>query len=120
MNTNLSRHAKQRMTERGIDAALLNKALEHADIERPAIGNCRLYRVTKRLSKSLGDERLSRFAVIWSDDTAQVVTVVLHHEGQAGAIYRRRTFPKPFRRNRRRQTPRQGWVSSVARRRNWS
>ena len=114
MDTHLSHHAKQRMKERGIDVALLSRILAHSDIERPASGNCRLYRVTKRLSEALGDERMSRFAVIWSDDSGQVVTVVRHHKGQSGRVYRRRNFPKLFRRCKRRGASRECWLSSLA------
>jgi hypothetical protein len=120
MNLNLSHHAEVRMKERGVDAGLLKRILDHADIERPTVGNCRLYRVTKQMSQALGDERMSRFAVIWSDDTGKIVTVVRHEEGHAGAMYRRRSFPKAFRQQRRRVSRRSGWLSSIAGRRSWS
>lgn len=120
MNLNLSHHAEVRMKERGIDRVLLKRILEHADIERPTVGNSRLYRVTKQTSQALGDERMSRFAVIWSDDTGKIVTVVRHEEGNGGAMYRRRSFPKTFRQQRRRVSHRNGWLNAIAGRRSWS
>jgi len=91
METDLSNHAKRRMKDRGIGREYLDLILDHADIERPANGNCRLYRVTKRMAQTLGDERLARFAVIWSDDGGHVVTAVPIACGRAGARYRRRS-----------------------------
>ena len=90
MNCQLSRHADRRMKQRGVSEAFLNDILENADVERPANDNCRLYRVTRRLARSLGDDRLARFSVIWSDDRGQVVTVVPVFRGRAGAPYRKR------------------------------
>lgn len=90
METILSHHAARRMKQRGICADFLAKILEHADIERPANDNCRLYRVTKRAAQKIGDDRLARFAVIWSDDSGMVVTVARLREGRPGRAYRHR------------------------------
>ena len=78
------------MRQRGISSPFLAKILENANVERPASDNCRLYRVTKDLAEVLGDDRLAKFAVIWSDDHGLVVTVVPISRGRAGAAYRKR------------------------------
>jgi hypothetical protein len=90
MDQQVSRHALSRMKQRGVSHGFLTEILDNADVERPANDNCRLYRVSRRLASSLGDDRLSRFAVIWSDDTGQIVTVVPIFGGRAGANYRKR------------------------------
>jgi hypothetical protein len=90
MDHPISRHADRRMKQRGISWSFLTKILDNADVERPANDNCRLYRVTKDIARALGDDRLSKFAVIWSDDTGRVVTVVPIARGRAGARYRNR------------------------------
>lgn len=90
MNYHLTRHATRRMQQRGVSTTFLNAILENADVERPANDNCRLYRVTRRLARCLGDDRLARFSVIWSDDNGEIVTVVPVFQGRAGAPYRRR------------------------------
>lgn len=85
----ISKHAIRRMQQRGITKNFLTQILNHADIERPANDNCRLYRVSKREAVALGNERLSRVAIILSDDSAQIVTVVPISRGRRGAIYRK-------------------------------
>jgi len=90
MDHQLSRHASRRMKQRGVATSFLFDILDNADVERAANDNCRLYRVTKSLARSLGNDRLSRFAIIWSDDTGQIVTVVPVVRGRAGAPYRKR------------------------------
>lgn len=90
MSTHISRHAFRRMDQRGVSGQFLEQILDHADVERFANDNWRLYRVTKAIAQSLGNDRLARYAVIWSDDTAQVVTVVPIHSGRAGSYYRKR------------------------------
>lgn len=89
MNLELSQHARCRMQQRGISSGFLESLLEHADVERPSTDSCRVYRVSKRRARDLGNERLGRFAVIWSDTTGQVVTVLPLKAGRAGASYRR-------------------------------
>jgi hypothetical protein len=78
------------MRQRGLSAPFLSRILENADVERPANDNCRLYRMTKNLARALGDDRLARFAVIWSDDSGRVVTIVPISRGRMGARYRKR------------------------------
>lgn len=89
MDLNITRHARQRMQQRGVSLPFLHKFLDHADVERPSTANCRLYRVTRKRAKALGDDRLGRFAIIWSDDSGQIVTVLPISSTRAGAPYRR-------------------------------
>ena len=89
MNTQLSNHARLRTQQRGVSPSFLERILENADVERAAGDNCRLYRVARSQARALGDERLAHFAVIWSDDTGGVVTVLPIAAGRAGARYRR-------------------------------
>ncbi|MFT3810756.1 MAG: hypothetical protein QM698_12625 [Micropepsaceae bacterium] len=90
MRLEISDHASRRMRQRGVNMAFLERLLACADIERPANDNCRLYRVSRKLAQSLGDERLARFAVVYSDQTGKYVTVAPIHSGRKGVIYRRR------------------------------
>jgi hypothetical protein len=90
MDEQISIHATLRMRQRGISTPFLAKILNYANVERPANDNCRLYRVTKDLARALGDDRLARFAVIWSDDHGRVVTIVPISRGRVGASYRKR------------------------------
>ena len=89
MTPSTSFHASQRMQQRGITPNFLARILEHADIERAAGDNCRLYRVARSQARALGDDRLSRFAVILSDTSGAVVTVLPVTSGRSGARYRR-------------------------------
>ncbi len=89
MDCQLSRHASRRMQQRGVSPTFLVEILDNADVECPANDNCRLYRVTRELARSLGNDRLSRFAIIWSDDSGKVVTVVPVVRGRSGRSYRR-------------------------------
>ncbi len=73
----LSRHARTRCAQRGVRPDFLTHILEHADIHRPAGGNCRLERVSRQKALALNlDDKLGRYAVIVSDTTAEIVTVM--------------------------------------------
>jgi hypothetical protein len=86
-----SEHSLRRSAQRGVTNGFIEAILTHADIERPIGDNCRLVRVSRLRSQRLNiDDRLGRYAVIWSDDTARVVTIMPVHEGAAGRPYRRR------------------------------
>lgn len=87
-----SEHSQKRGAQRGATGAFIEAILKHGDIERPIGDNCRLVRVSRQRSQSLNiDDRLGRYAVILSDDTARIVTVMPLHDGAAGRRYRRRT-----------------------------
>lgn len=86
----LSRHDRTRCQQRGVPLHFLATILDHADIDQPIGSNCRVLRVSRKRAHSLNrDDRLGRYAVIWSDSTAQIVTVMPLHRGQTGARYRR-------------------------------
>lgn len=76
----LSRHALKRCAQRGIRPDFITAILEHADIQRPAGRNCRLERVSLAKAQALNlDDRLGRYALIVSDTTAEIVTVMPLH-----------------------------------------
>jgi DNA-binding protein H-NS len=69
-------HSQRRAAQRGVTNRFVNAILAHADVDRPIGGNCRLLRVSRQRSTTLNiDDRLGRYALIWSDTTAQIVTV---------------------------------------------
>lgn len=71
----LSHHASLRCQQRGIRHDLLSDLLFHADIEFHVGNNCRLIRVSRSHAvRERLDQRLSRYAVIVSDDSQCVVT----------------------------------------------
>ena len=85
-----SQHSQRRAAQRGLTFSFIEASLTNADIERPIGDNCRLMRVSRERSLGLNiDDRLCRYALIWSDDTARIVTVMPLHEGTAGRRYRR-------------------------------
>ncbi len=76
----LSRHAAIRCAQRGVRPDFIVTVLENADIQRPAGRNCRLERVSLAKAQILNlDDRLGRYAVIVSDTTAEIVTVMPIH-----------------------------------------
>ncbi|PTX37851.1 hypothetical protein IQ03_05252 [Gemmobacter caeni] len=86
----ISHHAKVRCQTRGVTQNFLETLLKHADVDRPIGDNCRLLRVSRTSAHKLNvDDRLARYAVIWSDDTSRVVTVMPLRETRGGARYRR-------------------------------
>ncbi len=85
----MSKHATKRCQQRGVDTALLQGILEHADIERPVGRGCWLLRVHKSTARALTDDRLGRYAILWSDRTGTIVTVLPIHKACRGNHYRR-------------------------------
>ena len=80
----LSSHAERRCQNRGVRHDLVAAILQHADVDTvmahagasaSAIGDdCRLLRVHRRTADALAlDDRLARYAVIWSDTNARIV-----------------------------------------------
>ena len=90
MKIPLTAHATVRMQRRAISPEDIQLIMEHADIERPANDNCRLYRVSSGLARALHNERIARLALIWSDDNGAVVTVLPVKSTRAGRYYRHR------------------------------
>lgn len=80
----LSRHARIRCAQRGVTPEFLATIFQHADVQRPVGGNCRLERISRAQARALNlDDRLGRYAVVVSDTTAEVVTVMpLHRHGR--------------------------------------
>jgi hypothetical protein len=86
----MTRHAFTRCQNRGVRPSFVHAILHHADLDRPAGDNCRLLQVSRRRAKALNvDDRLSRFAVVLSEDSGKIVTVLPVHSGRSGAQYRR-------------------------------
>jgi hypothetical protein len=85
----LSRHAARRYRQRGFTKERMAALLDWADIDRPIGSNCRLIRVSRRVSQRLpGGERLANAAVIVSDHTGEIVTVLSIHQSRSGRRYR--------------------------------
>lgn len=85
-----SEHSMKRAAQRGATDRFVQAILVHADIESPVGDNCRLMRVSRRRSRKLNiDDRLGRYALIWSDDSARIVTVMPIHDGVSGRRYRK-------------------------------
>lgn len=88
--TELSQHAERRMNQRGVTHEFLDMIMEHADIDVARGDNCRIFRVHRKTARCLNlDDRLANYAVIWSDRSNQVVSVVPIHQTSVGASYRR-------------------------------
>lgn len=94
----LTLHAVQRMQQRGIPERLVHAVLDHHDIEFEAGSGCRIIRVSRRKATSTGTfgipkqdaEKLSRLALVYSDNGARVVTVRRDHSSRIGRRYRRK------------------------------
>jgi len=85
-----SNHSALRAAQRGLGTHFIGAILEHADVECPIGDNCTLMRVSRRHAARLNiDDRLGRYGLIWSEDTARIVTILPLHEGPAGRRYRR-------------------------------
>lgn len=66
--TPLTHHASVRCAQRGIRSQFLDDLIQLSDIETPIGSNCRLFRVSPGAScQHTQRDRLSRYAVIWSD-----------------------------------------------------
>ena len=85
-----TKHSRRRAAQRGTSDGFVQAILVHADIEHPIGDNCRLMRVSRRRSRKLNiDDRLGRYALIWSDNSARIVTVMPVHDGVNGRRYRK-------------------------------
>lgn len=88
--TKFSKHAERRIRQRGATLEDVRQLLENADIDVPVGGNCRALRVRRHTARFLkGGDRLHRYAVIVSDDTGEIVTVLRHRPGPRGRHYRK-------------------------------
>lgn len=86
----MSSHAQHRCQARGLRQTFIGAILVNADVDRPIGDNCRIIRVSRQRAQHLNiDDRLGRYAVIWSDDSARIVTILPLYEGTSAARYRR-------------------------------
>lgn len=73
----MTQHAFQRCQERGLRNSFVQAILDHADFDEAVGDNCRRLRVSSTRAQQLNvDDSLARYAVIWSDDSGRVVTVL--------------------------------------------
>lgn len=94
----LSKHAAIRANQRGITHQMIEDLLAHADVEAPVGGGCTVLRVSKerlrdrtlRAQVATRPEKLGSLALVWSDETAEVVTLLVDHGGAKGRRYRAR------------------------------
>lgn len=96
MSLILSHHAKVRQQQRGINSHLVALVLAHHDVDLEAGGGCRILRVSRRTAvEALTSatrqeiEQLARLAVVFSETTGQVVTLLHDQSGARGRRYRR-------------------------------
>lgn len=106
----LSKHAEKRSRQRGAKLGFIELVLNYADIEVLVGSNCQALRVSRRTAHRLKlDDRVHRYAAVVSDDTGEIVTVLLTERGRRGARYRRgwkeRGWRDTHHRRRRRQRP---------------
>jgi hypothetical protein len=86
----ISKHAAKRIRNRGISNEFLHALIDNADVDVPIGSNCRLMRVHRKTANKLNmNDRLSKYAVIWSDDHNQIVTVLPMHKGKKQNRYSR-------------------------------
>ena len=90
----LSGHAQKRCQQRGVSQSIVNALLKYHDVEFEVGDDCRLLKVSKlaagdRAIDRQTAERLPRLAIIWSDRTNRVVTIMHVSDGGAGRRFRR-------------------------------
>jgi hypothetical protein len=92
-----SAHARRRARQRGIPDEMVTALLRYADREVDVGSDCVALRISRRMLRndpeihqSLGQrrERLTGIVVVWSNESARIVTV-LRDTGRAGRRYRR-------------------------------
>lgn len=72
----LSHHASARCQQRGLRLEQLRELLFHADLEHHVGDNCRMMRVSRsQAAYERLDQKISRYAVIVSDDSQCIVTI---------------------------------------------
>lgn len=96
-SVSLSQHARVRANQRGITHRMISDLIALADVEAPVGGGCTVLRVSReRLRESdvradfaSNPDKLASLALIWSDEAAEVVTLLVDHGGAKGRRYRR-------------------------------
>ena len=92
-----TQHMERRQQQRGVERRLVDLILAHHDVDLEAGGGCRIFRVSRR---ALGGgtvpvgtrqdiERLGRLAVLYSETSGRLVTVIHVCAGSQGRRYRR-------------------------------
>ena len=92
----MSKHACARANQRGITHQMISDLIAFADVERPAGDGCTVLRVSRRsledrdLRRQLASnpDKLATMALVWNDQSAEVVTVLIDHGGAKGRRYR--------------------------------
>ena len=77
---------------------MIEDLLAHADVEAPVGGGCAVLRVSKerlrdrtlKAQVATRPEKLASLALVWSDEAAEVVTLLVDHGGAKGRRYRAR------------------------------
>jgi Domain of unknown function (DUF4258) len=79
----LTRHARQRLRQRGVRTTEIEIILAYADIEVPARNGCRFLRLSNNAAASLYEDRFAvqdidraRRLMVLADPTDQIVTVI--------------------------------------------
>ena len=97
MTYQLSHHAEDRSRQRGVSDRLISLVIDHHDIEFDVNDDCRLLRLSREMAAAVAiseeapsdARRLASFALIHSDRTGRVVTVLRDRPGRSGRRYRR-------------------------------
>jgi hypothetical protein len=94
----LSNHASIRANQRGITHQMIEDLVAHADVEAPVGGGCTVLRVSRERLRDRSfkaqvvtrPEKLGALALVWSEEAAEVVTLLIDHGGSKGRRYRAR------------------------------
>ena len=91
-----SNHAERRAQQRGVPHHLIKLILSNYDTDFPVGGNCRVLRVSRKLATNgclgIGKQdvsRISRLAILHSDRSGKIVTVLHDESTRRGKRYRR-------------------------------
>lgn len=93
----MSQHASTRANQRDITRQMISDLIDFADVEHPAGDGCVVLRVSRRrlADRALRAElhcnpdKLTTLALVWCEDSAEIVTVLLDYGGAKGRRYRR-------------------------------
>ncbi len=90
----ISEHAQKRCQQRGVSQSVVDTLLKYHDVEFDIGDDCRLLKVSRLAANDQAidrqtAERLPGLAIIWSDRTNRVVTVMHVSDGRTGRRFRR-------------------------------
>lgn len=93
----MTRHAEQRSQQRGVPLRMVEAVLDRHDLAFDVGGECRVLRVSRAAAATMTGvadrqmaEKLPALAVIWSDRTNRVVTVLRDSGRRSARRYRGR------------------------------